>query len=111
MALSRERIRAAYEDACRAEIEALKPGNVHLFADGHRMSADQFLTSARVSAAPLTDPGTAGRAAHPRSGPRDAPGGRDQHQSRHRAALRRRLPRRRNGGGGLRDNLDAVLRQ
>jgi triphosphoribosyl-dephospho-CoA synthase len=57
MAVSRERIRAAYEDACRQEIEALKPGNVHLFADGHRMSADQFLTSARVSSAPLTDPG------------------------------------------------------
>jgi triphosphoribosyl-dephospho-CoA synthase len=57
MALSRERLRAAYEDACRREIEALKPGNVHLFADGHSMSADQFLTSAGVSSAPLTDPG------------------------------------------------------
>jgi triphosphoribosyl-dephospho-CoA synthase len=56
MARSRERISAAYVDACRLEIEALKPGNVHLFADGHRMSADQFITSARVSAAPLTDP-------------------------------------------------------
>ena len=56
MALPRERIRAAYEDACRLEIEALKPGNVHRFADGHRMSAEQFLTSARVSAVPLTDP-------------------------------------------------------
>jgi triphosphoribosyl-dephospho-CoA synthase len=57
MALPREPIRDAYEDACRREIEALKPGNVHLFADGHRMSADQFMTSARVSAEPLTDPG------------------------------------------------------
>jgi triphosphoribosyl-dephospho-CoA synthase len=57
MALSRDRLRAAYEDACRREIEALKPGNVHLFADGHSMSADQFLTSARVSSASLTDPG------------------------------------------------------
>lgn len=54
--LTRERIRAAFETACHQEIEALKPGNVHLFADGHRMSADQFLTSARVSAGPLTDP-------------------------------------------------------
>lgn len=62
MQLSREHIRTAYEDACRREIEALKPGNVHLFADGHRMSADQFLTSARVSSGPLTDPGlSAGR--------------------------------------------------
>jgi triphosphoribosyl-dephospho-CoA synthase len=57
MVLSRQLIRTAYEDACRQEIEALKPGNVHLFADGHRMSAEQFLTSARVSSGPLTDPG------------------------------------------------------
>jgi len=57
MSYSRKRLRAAYEGACAAEIEALKPGNVHLFADGHNMSARQFLTSARVSSAPLTDPG------------------------------------------------------
>lgn len=57
MGLSREMIAAAYEAACRQEIEALKPGNVHLFADGHRMSTGQFLDSARVSAIPLTDPG------------------------------------------------------
>ncbi|RUV76665.1 MAG: triphosphoribosyl-dephospho-CoA synthase [Mesorhizobium sp.] len=56
MALSRERLRAAYKDSCRMEIEALKPGNVHLFADGHGMSAAQFMTSAEVSSAPLTDP-------------------------------------------------------
>lgn len=54
--LTRDIIRTAFETACRQEIEALKPGNVHLFADGHRMSADQFLTSARVSSGPLTDP-------------------------------------------------------
>jgi triphosphoribosyl-dephospho-CoA synthase len=52
----RQRIRAAYEDACRREIEALKPGNVHLFADGHGMQADQFLASANASSGPLTDP-------------------------------------------------------
>lgn len=38
------------------DIEALKPGNVHLFADGHGMSAEQFITSAEVTSAPLTDP-------------------------------------------------------
>lgn len=54
--LARETIRSAYEAACRQEIEALKPGNVHLFADGHRMTADQFLTSASASSGPLTDP-------------------------------------------------------
>jgi triphosphoribosyl-dephospho-CoA synthase len=57
MARSREHLRTAYEDACRMEIEALKPGNVHVFADGHRMSTGQFLESARVSAGSLTDPG------------------------------------------------------
>ncbi|MEQ1951109.1 triphosphoribosyl-dephospho-CoA synthase [Mesorhizobium sp. CN2-181] len=56
MPLSRETLREAYEDACRLEIEALKPGNVHVFAGGHRMSAAQFLESARVSSSPLTDP-------------------------------------------------------
>ncbi|TIR31594.1 MAG: triphosphoribosyl-dephospho-CoA synthase [Mesorhizobium sp.] len=56
MALSRERLRVAYKVSCRMEIEALKPGNVHLFADGHGMSASQFMTSAEVSSGPLTDP-------------------------------------------------------
>lgn len=56
MTYSREQLRTAYENACRGEIEALKPGNVHIFADGHEMSAQQFLTSARVTSAPLTDP-------------------------------------------------------
>ncbi len=54
--LARGDIQAAYEDACRQEIEALKPGNVHVFADGHRMTVEQFLTSAKVSSRPLTDP-------------------------------------------------------
>lgn len=55
--VSREQLMDAYRAACRAEIAALKPGNVHVFADGHRMSAAQFLTSADVSAAPLCEPG------------------------------------------------------
>src|SRR5262245_29188590 len=54
---SRETIQAAYLAACRQEMEALKPGNVHLFADGHRMSAGDFFDSADASAVPLTDPG------------------------------------------------------
>jgi triphosphoribosyl-dephospho-CoA synthase len=56
MTLSREGIQLAYEEACQREIEALKPGNVHLFADGHGMSAEHFLVSASVSGLPLTDP-------------------------------------------------------
>lgn len=43
-------IREAFEAACLAELQALKPGNVHRWADGHRMVLDDFATSARVSA-------------------------------------------------------------
>ncbi|NGN41283.1 triphosphoribosyl-dephospho-CoA synthase [Mesorhizobium sp. CGMCC 1.15528] len=54
--LTHSDIRTAYEDACRQEIEAFKPGNVHVFAEGHDMTVGQFLTSANVSSEPLTDP-------------------------------------------------------
>jgi triphosphoribosyl-dephospho-CoA synthase len=53
---TREQIRRAYIDACYKEIEALKPGNVHRFADGHRMHAEQFFESAQVSAVSMSDP-------------------------------------------------------
>jgi triphosphoribosyl-dephospho-CoA synthase len=49
-----QQIAAAFEQACRDEIEAPKPGNVHVFADGHRMTADDFTRSAAAAAAPLT---------------------------------------------------------
>lgn len=42
----------AFHDACLAEIEALKPGNVHRFADGHRMTIADFEKSA-AAAAPI----------------------------------------------------------
>lgn len=42
--------------ACRADVEAFKPGNVALGAPAHRMSADDFLRSAEVIVGPLTDP-------------------------------------------------------
>src|SRR3990170_442393 len=34
---SREDIEAAFVASCRAELEAMKPGNVHKFAPGHGM--------------------------------------------------------------------------
>jgi len=52
-----ERIAAAFTAACRDEIEAPKPGNVHVFADGHRMTAAQFLRSAEAASARLCAPG------------------------------------------------------
>lgn len=56
MTPAREQIRRAYIDACYQEIEALKPGNVHRFADGHRMNARQFFESAQVSSHAVCDP-------------------------------------------------------
>jgi triphosphoribosyl-dephospho-CoA synthase len=52
-----KRIEAAFKWACLAELDAPKPGNVHVFADGHRMSADEFIRSADAAAAPLAAQG------------------------------------------------------
>lgn len=49
-------IDAAFIAACRDEIEAPKPGNVHVFAAGHDMTADEFLRSAEAAAHPLCKP-------------------------------------------------------
>jgi len=46
-----------FATSCKAEILALKPGNVHVHADGHGMTAQQFLVSAEVAAGPLTEAG------------------------------------------------------
>lgn len=54
--LLRERIHEAYREACTLELTALKPGNVHQFADGHGMCVADFAISASVSALPLSDP-------------------------------------------------------
>jgi triphosphoribosyl-dephospho-CoA synthase len=50
-------IEAFFVAACRAEIVALKPGNVHIFSPGHGMTAEHFFLSAAASAAPLAMPG------------------------------------------------------
>ncbi|MDP4002521.1 triphosphoribosyl-dephospho-CoA synthase [Methylobacterium sp. NEAU K] len=47
-----------YHAACLAELDALKPGNVHAYAEGHRMLVADFLTSADVSAPALARPRT-----------------------------------------------------
>jgi triphosphoribosyl-dephospho-CoA synthase len=52
-----ERIADAFRSACRAELDAIKPGNVHFFADGHRLTVEEFVASANVAAAPLTSTG------------------------------------------------------
>ncbi len=50
-------IAAAYVDACLAELDAPKPGNVHRFAPGHGMSPTDFVRSAEASAGPIASRG------------------------------------------------------
>lgn len=45
-----EAIQAAFVAACEAELAAPKPGNVHFFAGGHGMAAEDFIASARAAA-------------------------------------------------------------
>jgi triphosphoribosyl-dephospho-CoA synthase len=47
----------AFKSACLAELEALKPGNVHIFADGHGMVVQDFLHSAEEAAQVIAQPG------------------------------------------------------
>ena len=49
-------IAEAFIAACRDEIEAPKPGNVHVFADGHGMTVTDFLRSAEAAAPALSNP-------------------------------------------------------
>lgn len=54
--MNQTNIAQMYQQACLAELEALKPGNVHIFADGHGMQVQHFITSAEVSAYPMSQP-------------------------------------------------------
>lgn len=56
-ALPAEAVAAALRWACNTELEAPKPGNVHVFAAGHGMAVGHFRRSAAVSAGPLARPG------------------------------------------------------
>jgi triphosphoribosyl-dephospho-CoA synthase len=52
-----EQLAQAYKNACMSELQALKPGNVHVFADGHGMTIHDFIKSADASAAVIAQPG------------------------------------------------------
>jgi triphosphoribosyl-dephospho-CoA synthase len=56
MTLSPARLAACYRQACELELQAFKPGNVSVYADGHDMTVADFRLSAEVSAAPLCCP-------------------------------------------------------
>lgn len=49
-------IEKTYQSACLQELQALKPGNVHIFADGHDMEVMHFIKSAEVSSPGLCQP-------------------------------------------------------
>jgi triphosphoribosyl-dephospho-CoA synthase len=55
--LSPEDVAQAFIAACEAELQAPKPGNVHIFADGHGMAAQDFIDSARAAAPFIAAPG------------------------------------------------------
>jgi triphosphoribosyl-dephospho-CoA synthase len=46
----------AYKAACMAELQALKPGNVHVFADGHGMTVQDFILSAEAASVVIAQP-------------------------------------------------------
>ena len=48
-------IAALFRAACEAELDALKPGNVHRHAEGHGMTVADFVRSAEVSAPHIAD--------------------------------------------------------
>lgn len=54
--LDRSTIEAAFLDACHAELQALKPGNVHVHAAGHGMDTAHFERAAAAAAPFIADP-------------------------------------------------------
>jgi len=54
--LTVEQLTKAYKTACMTELQAIKPGNVHAFADGHGMTIDDFIKSADVTADIIVNP-------------------------------------------------------
>jgi triphosphoribosyl-dephospho-CoA synthase len=50
-------ISAAFLYACNAELDALKPGNVHRHSAGHGMEVVHFEQAAKAAAGPIADPG------------------------------------------------------
>jgi triphosphoribosyl-dephospho-CoA synthase len=52
-------ISRGFLDACLAELDALKPGNVHRLAGGHNMTVDDFVSSAEAAAPIMGETGLA----------------------------------------------------
>jgi triphosphoribosyl-dephospho-CoA synthase len=54
--ISPQQLSELYQQACEVELQAFKPGNVSIYADGHDMTVADFRISAEVSAVPLCNP-------------------------------------------------------
>jgi triphosphoribosyl-dephospho-CoA synthase len=54
--ISSEQLADLYQQACEVELQAFKPGNVSIYADGHGMTVADFRISAEVSATPISNP-------------------------------------------------------
>lgn len=54
--MNTQQIAEAFRAACISELTSLKPGNVHIFADGHGMVVQQFIQSADAVAAVIAEP-------------------------------------------------------
>lgn len=55
-ARSRREIETAFIAACHAEVNALKPGNVHIHSAGHGMEVETFERAAKAAAPHIADP-------------------------------------------------------
>jgi triphosphoribosyl-dephospho-CoA synthase len=53
MSVAFEHLCELYRQACEVDVQAFKPGNVSIYAEGHAMSVADFMLSAQVSSAPL----------------------------------------------------------
>jgi len=53
--LSEQQLNTVYQYACEVELQAFKPGNVSVYADGHDMTVEDFRVSAEQSAAPISN--------------------------------------------------------
>ncbi|WP_305907586.1 triphosphoribosyl-dephospho-CoA synthase [Methylomarinum sp. Ch1-1] len=54
--ISRQQLIDVYRQACEAELQAFKPGNVSVYSAGHDMEVEDFRISFRVSSGPITNP-------------------------------------------------------
>jgi triphosphoribosyl-dephospho-CoA synthase len=50
-------LKALFKAACLDELQAMKPGNVHIFADGHDMTIHDFIASAEAASQAIAEQG------------------------------------------------------